>query len=375
MTLKIVSFMLLLCGLFMTACTQTEDKQQAQAQAKTQIVTDALGRRVAIPTHVNRVVCIGAGALRLYAYVGDLDKLCGVEACEKRFLISIRPYQMVHAERFEKLPVIGAGGPTGSPDAEAIINAAPDVIFTTYRHDAATIDELQNATGIPVVVLSYGTTEAVDPAITQSMKLIGHVVGTQKRASSVVDFINALLEDLKRRTATIPDASKPAVYLACHSHYGAHGFTSSTANYALFNAVNVRNVLDERNFKGYQKSVDLETILDINPHIVILDAAGLAIFQEEYRRHKPILDSLKAFQQDAVFVQLPYNAYHTNLELAYANAFFIGKTVYPEAFKDIDIQQKTDEISRFMLGYDIYEKSVDALQGGYRKLNLKTLQK
>ena len=46
-----------------------------QAQGET-TVTDMVGRQVKIdPGSYKRVVCIGAGALRLYCYVGDVSKL------------------------------------------------------------------------------------------------------------------------------------------------------------------------------------------------------------------------------------------------------------------------------------------------------------
>ena len=43
-------------------------------------VTDMVGREVNInPGTYKRVVCIGAGALRMYCYIGDASALAGVE--------------------------------------------------------------------------------------------------------------------------------------------------------------------------------------------------------------------------------------------------------------------------------------------------------
>lgn len=57
------------------------DKDKDTANGKT--VTDLLGREVTVPEKINRVVCIGAGSLRLYTYVGDLSKLVGVEDVDR----------------------------------------------------------------------------------------------------------------------------------------------------------------------------------------------------------------------------------------------------------------------------------------------------
>ncbi len=43
-------------------------------------ITDMIGREVTVtPGSYKRVVCIGAGALRMYSYIGDVSLLCGVE--------------------------------------------------------------------------------------------------------------------------------------------------------------------------------------------------------------------------------------------------------------------------------------------------------
>lgn len=141
------------------------DKDKDTANGKT--VTDLLGREVTVPEKINRVVCIGAGSLRLYTYVGDLSKLVGVEDVDKDgtgvgATLSIRPYKMVNKDLFNSLPSCGKGGPQGSPEAEKILALNPDIVFSLYTSDKAAMDDLQQKIGKPVVVLSYGKTEAFD---------------------------------------------------------------------------------------------------------------------------------------------------------------------------------------------------------------------
>ena len=62
--------------LSITACGLMEEETKAGGVT----VTDMIGRQVTIhPGSYKRVVCIGAGALRMYSYVGDMSLLCGVE--------------------------------------------------------------------------------------------------------------------------------------------------------------------------------------------------------------------------------------------------------------------------------------------------------
>lgn len=70
------------------------------------------------PGSYQRVVCIGAGALRLYSYIGDVSLLCGVEDIDnetlserpKMFDSVARPYVLAHSDMFASLPSCGVGG-------------------------------------------------------------------------------------------------------------------------------------------------------------------------------------------------------------------------------------------------------------------------
>ena len=74
-----------------------------EARAADEItVTDMIGREVTVtPGSYERVVCIGAGALRMYSYIGEVSLLCGVEDIDntslderpKMFDSVARPYR------------------------------------------------------------------------------------------------------------------------------------------------------------------------------------------------------------------------------------------------------------------------------------------
>ncbi len=359
----------LLTLLLLTSCMVA-----TQTGEKTRVILDIHGREVAVPEKIDRVACIGSGALRLYSYIGDLDLLCGVESCEYDYLVSVRPYQMANAETFKHLPSIGAGGPSGSPNAEALIAARPDVIFSLYTTDDSAMNDLQEKTGIPVIILDYGDTEAFNETLLSSIRLMGQVLGREERANAVADYLQSLEDDLQNRTAAIPEEDKPSVYLGCQSNYGTHGIGSTSANYSLFNAVSAVNVMDKAGYKGYVRSLDYETLLTLNPDIIILDAGGLANLKEEYASQRDVFDSLSAFSTDQVYLMLPYNAYFTNLEIAYANAYYIGKVLYPGEFADIAPEAKFDEITSFLLGKPLCKDVTTTLGVTYGKLDLTLLE-
>jgi len=335
-------------------------------------VTDMLGRSVSlVPSSISKVVCIGAGALRLYSYVGDMSKLSGVETVEKGFLIAPRPYQMANDELFKSLPSCGKGGPTGSPDAEAILSCHPDLVISLYTNDAASMDLLSSQIGKPVVTLSYGVKEAFDEAVSSSITLLGKVLNVEDRANELVSYIKGIKDELASLGSTVKEEEKKTVYLGCQSNYGTKGIESSSANYSLFEASGIKNVLDVNGFKGYQKAVDLEKLKKMDPEKIILDAGGLPKLKEQFSdaNKKAIVTSLSAVKNGEVYLQLPYNAYYTNLETAYCDAYYDAKVVFPNAFKGIDVAAKSTEIMKTFLKSDLMPQLEEVTYGGFQQVN------
>lgn len=329
--------------LLLNACTPPPHNPNG-----TKTLQDTLGRQVQVPAKVQRAVCIGAGALRLFCYIGTPETLCGVEACEKGFLFSRRPYQEAHQELFQSLPVIGTGGPSGTIDPEALLAQRPDVIFSTFYSSPGEMEKLQRDTGIPVVVLHYGDKEAFDPMVETSLEILGKALDQEERAREVVSFIRALKAELHDRTADLTPEERPRVYLGCHSHFGIQGLGSSMAGYSLFQAIHANNVLDTGNQEGYQKR-ELDELLALNPQVVFLDQGGLPLFLQEYRQNASLISQMEAFRTGNVHLVMPYNAYYTNLEIAYLDAFLMGKILYPQRFQDVNLEERGKDIFRFLL--------------------------
>jgi iron complex transport system substrate-binding protein len=96
-------------------------------------VTDMLGRNVSIPDKVNKVVAVGAGALRWVTYLQGSELVVGVEEVEQSSSpidVGGRTYRIVNPQ-YGNLTVIG---PQHGGDKELIASVNPDVIFkSTYE--------------------------------------------------------------------------------------------------------------------------------------------------------------------------------------------------------------------------------------------------
>ncbi|SHE97044.1 iron ABC transporter substrate-binding protein [Caloramator proteoclasticus] len=353
----LLSIIIFLLSIFMVGCSSEEVKNNG----KEKVITDLLGREVKIKENVERVVAIGPGALRLYIYVGGKDKIVGIEEFEKKNAKG-RPYIIANKELID-LPVVGLGGPNNPPDPEKIVAVKPDVIFTTYAKDKAEADNLQNKTGIPVIAISYGKTSLFDNAVNESLRLIGKVINKEERANQVVDFIENAKKDLEKRTADIKDENRPTVYIGALGMKGMHGIESTQGKYSLFTALNIKNLADETGKTG-SVMIDKEKLVEWNPNIIFIDLGGLEIVKQDYSKNTKFYDSLTAFKEGNVYSQLPYNFYSTNIDTALVNAYFIGKTVYPERFNDINIKEKAEDIYKFFVGKELFDK----MQGDFGEL-------
>ncbi|NMB35074.1 MAG: iron ABC transporter substrate-binding protein [Firmicutes bacterium] len=313
-------------------------------------VTDLSGRTVEFSKPAEKVVAIGPGALRFVCYI-TADKVIGIEELEKNSPTG-RPYYTANISKLEGLPTIGQGGPQTQPDAEKLVSLGPDVIFSCLT-DQAQSDELQAKTGIPVVVLDYGTASTFSKEVYDSLHLVGKVIGEEKRAQEVVDYLESCKKDLNDRTVDIPEEDKPSVYVGGLGMQGVHGIESTAGEFPPFEAINAKNVVDETGKSG-SMMIDKEKIVSWDPDILFMDSSGYELFKDDYQKNPAYYRSLSAVKNGQVYSMIPYNWYWTNIEIAVADAYYAGKVIYPEQFKDIDPIEKADELYKFMVGKELY---------------------
>lgn len=357
-------------------------------EAGTEItVTDMIGREVTVtPGSYDRVVCIGAGALRMYSYVGDVNLLCGVEdidntSLEERpmmFDSVARPYVLAYEEVFNTLPSCGVGGPMAqAAEAEKILACDPDIVISEFE-DLEKEDALQEQLGVPVITLKSGPKGVFDEAFAGSMELLGTLFGEEEKAAALVEYVESEAADISARTADIAEEDKPDVYICGLGNWGTTDHLMTAEKFVSMNVANVKNVLSGTGMEGIQpieeeKFVELGEEMDI----MIMDAAAVKNIAPLYQEDPTMFDTCKAWQDGEVYLEMAYNAYYTNYEVALMNSWFVGKTVYPEAFEDVDLTEKTNEITQMFLGQELADEifACPSSFGGYQKIDTATFFK
>lgn len=364
----------LLTLLSLTACgsaAEGADDAQASTQsepAATRMVVDSYGREVEIPGEVKTIVCTGSGTLRMIAYLQCTDMLIGVEDTDKAYETStLRDYAHVYYETFRDLPAIGKGGGTSNTAyIEELITLQPDVILSGYTQEA--LEDLQSATGIPCVSIRAQSINFIDESFYTAMRVAADVLGAQDRCEEVLSYIDSCKDDLAARTADIPEDTKPTCYTGAVTFSGAHGFTGTYSNFGPFMAIGARNVADQEGQDGYYDA-DPEKIVAWDPDYIFLDPGNMNLVNDEYAANPGYYNALRAVQEGNVYSCISFNNYSTNVGYAIADAYYAGTVLFPEAFADVDIAAKTDEILEFLLGDAYYDEMVaDGLSFGVMEL-------
>ncbi|NYB27596.1 MAG: iron ABC transporter substrate-binding protein [Methanobacteriaceae archaeon] len=328
-------------------------------------VTDVAGRTVQVPAQVNRVIGTGCSC-REIVYLNASDKIVGIEQSESNSTGGsgkLMAYMVARPELMS-LPVVTSGT---TINYEKIAELHPDVVFANSAEEA---DTIQSKTGIPTVVVyiyAVGTPEQMNK-YKQSLRVMGKVLNKEERAEELIGYIDSYEQDLKNRTKNM--SSNKTVYMGGQAYGAIHGITATNAFYPPFEMVNATNVAANINTsdasKGFQ--VEKEQLITWNPDVIFIEETGLKTVINDTSKN-PEYKEIKAIQDGNVYGLLPYCTYAYNKEEMIADAYYVGKVLYPEQFTDVDPEKKADEIFVKFLGKAIYN-DLKAQYGGFKKLDL-----
>ena len=349
-------------------------------------INDMIGRQVTVkPGTYKRVVCIGAGALRLYSYIGDMTLLCGVEDIDnetranrpKMFDGAARPYQLAYKELLDSISdSCGVGGPNAQEaDAEKILLCNPDIVISEYE-DVEKENALQAALGgnVPVITVKYGPRTVFDNNVLNSLTMLGKIFNRKSRAAVLVSYIKQQMQEISDRTANIPEDEKKSVYICGLGNWGTtNHLMTARSNYAPFEIAHIKNAITLSGPGAPQATIEAEALVAISDDIdiMIFDSAAIRNIKPLTDANRTVLEGIKAWQEGEVYIEMPQYAYYVNLELALVNTWWIAKVVYPELFEDIDMTEKTNEVTYAFFGKEIAAEIFACPNsfGGYQKIS------
>ncbi len=336
-------------------------------------VIDVVGRHVVLTATAEKVLAISC-SLREVVYLLQSESVKRVVGLEAREKMSRRqegkypcgmdlPYMMAYPS-LSKLPAVRKGG---ALNLEEIVKLSPDVVFTSFI-TAEDASKLQEKLKIPVVVVYSGPIGTVRQRkiYFKSLYLMGKVLGRVRRAEAIVKYLSSNIRKLKNMTKDV--SKKAKVYIAGRAYYGSHGLLGTDPHWPPFEWINAENVAGRVAKVGKGIGVGKEALIGWNPEYIFVSEASVSSVVSQLKN--PIYAGMSAVKQDRVYGVLPYCWFAYNKGSALADAYYVGKVIYPDRFAGVDPAKKADETYRFLLGKGVYEQ-MRRIFGGFVRISLK----
>lgn len=308
----------------------------------TRVIVDQLGRSVTIPKNVNRVVILMHHALDVAAELGAEDKVVGVLSDWNKYLPA--GFSKVWPG-IEKLPTPGDLRTT--VNTEELLKLKPDVVIITHYMMNKTGKQIE-AVGLPVVALSFyksGYEEASvlnpklknpDKAYTQgtieAVRILGDILGKQQRAEQLLAAIFKNRKLITDRVGKLKKDERTTAYMAYPKL-----FTMGTGKYASVIMEKAGGLNVAMDINGY-KQISLEDVLRWNPQVIFTQARYKFVADEINK--SPAWQSIQAVRNHRVYITPEYVKPwgHPCPESIGLGELWMAKKLYPEKFKDIDMQ-------------------------------------
>jgi len=338
------------------------------SHADTISVTNSAGQKKEVPEDPSSIICSGPGCLRLVSYLEAQDRVVAVDDMEtKRAQYGARPYALANPQ-FRNYPIFGEFRGNDNPELIVTLETIPELIFKTYPESGYNPEELEQKTGIPVLTLDYGNLAGRRETLYSTLRIMGKVLKREERADEVITFFERCIEDIEKRTAKNQQNS-PSCFVGGIAYKGPHGIHSTEPAYPPFIFNNARNVVSVHgvtNAAPVQTTISREKLVIWDPEVIFVDLATIQSGPETNALYElansPVYRELKAVKMGEIYGVVPYNWYTQNFGSILADAYFVGKVLYPEQFKDINPDKKADEIYEFLVGGKVLNQLQDAFE-------------
>ena len=292
---------------------------------------DDAGRKVSLPDKVTRVYAAGPPASVLVFALAP-DTLIG---WTRGFRDSEKPWV---PDKYANLPELGRlTGRGGSANVEVVLREKPDLIVdigSTAATFSSLADRVQQQTGIPYVLLD-GRLETTP----QQIEKLANVLGVEARGKEIADYSRALIDGLKTKIATVPEAKRPEVYYA----RGPQGLVTGLAgsiNVEMIEFLGAKNVASVQ--KGGLAQVGFEQVVLWDPPVIVTNDPNF--FRESARM--PVWQGITAVRNKRVYLSpnLPFGWFdYPPGANRLIGLLWLSEILYPEHFR----HDYPKEIARF----------------------------
>lgn len=364
---------LILVSMIISACVGPNDvKTELGQNSKPIEITDVTGRTITLKKPAERIILQWSGAggpfFTISALMGkDTPKvIAGMDTSLQDYRADMWKHFTDELPELAKIPVVGTVGDK-TFNVEQIIALKPDVIFipldlkSQYESDAK--DKL-DAAGVQTIYIDFHAEKLESHQ--KSIEAIGKALGKEERAAEINQFYTDHVTRVLDRVNKL-DKPKPSVYMEVGMN-GPEEFGNSFSGNYSWGALATMCGADVITKDVIKKSspINPEFILEKNPDIIMIMGSywpkkptsmrlGFEANEEQsqallkaFTTERQGWDQLKAVKNKQVYAvnhALPREVFDA------AVFEYLGKTFYPEEFKDVDPEATLKEFYDRFLPY------------------------
>lgn len=223
----------------MVGCSSESEKE----------VTDREGRKVNIPTKIEKIISTAPSNTEVIVDLGLSDKL-----------VAIDKYSSDVEGVNKDLTKIDFS----NPDAETIIGLEPDIIIASGHNKTGSSEDpfkVISEAGIPVVYIP--SSESID-GIYKDIEFIADVLGAPKNGQALISDMKSQIENISKIGKTITNKKK--VYFEISPAPSLFTFGNSTFLNEMIEIIGAENIFKDE--KGWV-SPSAESIIDKNPDVIL----------------------------------------------------------------------------------------------------------
>ena len=321
-------------------------------------ITDMADREVVVPKEINKVFCVSPVGT-IFVYTLNPDLLVG-------WNYELRPGEMEYIlPQYHSLPNLGGWYAKATCNVEELLKINPDVILSVGYLDVEQTNEIQQQTGIPVVMIDADNFTNLDKAY----EFAGKLLNLEDRANELSTYCRETVNDIRAKAATIPEDQKIRVYYA----EGASGLETDPKGSRHVETLDIVGGLNvaEVDLKGGMgmTPVSLEQVLAWNPEVILSWNETQGGYYSKISTD-PKWASIAAIKNEKVYAvpSGPFNWFDRPPSVNRVIGLkWLGNLLYPETYQ-YDMAIETKEFYEKFYHYDLTEEELSSLlkdAGGY----------
>lgn len=310
-------------------------------------ITDMVGRKVTLKNNIEKAVTIHGACMMpgILAALGCGDKLIS-GIC---FSYGADDFQFKIQPSYSKLGVISPN--QGEVNVEELIALAPDVVFVW--NNVQNVDKLEDS-GVPVVVTDISSWENT----VKMFKLVGKIMKKEAEAERITRYMQSMSDRIGEKIKDIPESKRKRVL-----------FVTNTKPLTVMGNVSHNSFMIERaggvsvaqELQGHFVDVSMESILEINPDIILATAASNRVVGDQIKADDT-WQTLAAVKNDHVYTA-PWGVFLWDKPSAEIALFLLWEAhlFYPELFSEQELKDETVSYYKTFFNYNLSDEEVNRI--------------